>query len=72
VSGSWGRSVSAGAVGIGPEGPTLHPDMLTTVLVSLAGVTRVFLGLCAFRYSIGLAARRQARAEDAALAGGLA
>ncbi|MYA42293.1 MAG: cytochrome C assembly protein [Gemmatimonadetes bacterium] len=72
VSVSWFRSLHPGPVVIKPEGPTLHPDMLTTLLVSLAGFTMVFLGLFAFRYSIELAARRQARAEDAALAGGLA
>ena len=72
VSVSWFRSLHPGPVVIKPEGPTLHPDMLTTLLVSLAGFTMVFLGLFAFRYSIELASRRQARAEDAALAGGLA
>ncbi len=72
VSVSWFRSLHPGPVVIKPEGPTLHPDMLTTLLVSLAGFTMVFLGLFAFRYSIELAARRRARAEDAALAGGLA
>lgn len=72
VSVSWFRSLHPGPVVIKPEGPTLHPDMLTTLLVSLAGFTMVFLGLFAFRYSIELAGRRQARAEDAALAGGLA
>ena len=72
VSVSWFRSLHPGPVVIKPEGPTLHPDMLTTLLVSLAGFTMVFLGLFAFRYSIELAARRQARAEDAAVAGGLA
>jgi len=72
VSVSWFRSLHPGPVVIKPEGPTLHPDMLTTLLVSLAGFTMVFLGLFAFRYSIELAGRRQARAGDAALAGGLA
>lgn len=72
VSVSWFRSLHPGPVVIKPEGPTLHPDMLTTLLVSLAGFTMVFLGLFAFRYSIELAARRQARVEDAALAGGIA
>lgn len=72
VSVSWFRSLHPGPVVIKPEGPTLHPDMLTTLLVSLAGFTMVFLGLFALRYSIELAARRQARVEDAALAGGIA
>lgn len=72
VSVSWFRSLHPGPVVIKPEGPTLHPDMLTTLLVSLAGFTMVFLGLFALRYSIELAGRRQARVEDAALAGGIA
>lgn len=72
VSVSWFRSLHPGPVVIKPEGPTLHPDMLTTLLVALAGFTMVFLGLFALRYSIELAARRQARVEDAALAGGIA
>ena len=72
VSVSWFRSLHPGPVVIKPEGPTLHSDMLTTLLVSLAGFTMVFLGLFALRYSIELAARRQARVEDAALAGGIA
>lgn len=72
VSVSWFRSLHPGPVVIKPEGPTLHPDMLTTLLVSLAGFTMVFLGLFALRYSVELAARRQARVEDAALAGGIA
>lgn len=72
VSVSWFRSLHPGPVVIKPEGPTLHPDMLTTLLVSLAGFTMVFLGLFALRYSLELAARRQARVEDAALAGGIA
>jgi len=72
VSVSWFRSLHPGPVVIKPEGPTLHPDMLTTLLVSLAGFTMVFLGLFAFRYSIQLAVRPPARAGDPALAGGLA
>lgn len=72
VSVSWFRSLHPGPVVIKPEGPTLHPDMLTTLLVSLAGFTMVFLGLFALRYLIELAARRQARVEDAAPAGGIA
>ncbi len=71
VSVSWFRSLHPGPVVIKPEGPTLHPDMLTTLLVSLAGFTLLFLGLFALRYSIELAGRRQARVEDAALAGGV-
>ncbi len=71
VSVSWFRSLHPGPVVIKPEGPTLHPDMLTTLLVSLAGFTLLFLGLFALRYSIELVGRRQARVEDAALAGGV-
>ena len=55
VSVNWFRSLHPGAVVIKPDGPTLHPDMLTTLLVSTAGFVCLFLGLLWFRYRAGLA-----------------
>ena len=72
VSVSWFRSLHPGPVVIKPEGPTLHPDMLATLLVSLAGFTMLFLGLFALRYSVELMGRRTLGAGEAAPAGGVA
>ena len=72
VSVSWFRSLHPGPVVIKPEGPTLHPDMLTTLLVSLAGFTMLFLGLFALRYSVELMSRRTLAVGEAAPAGGAA
>ncbi len=72
VSVSWFRSLHPGPVVIKPEGPTLHPDMLATLLVSLAGFTMLFLGLFALRYSVELMSRRTLAVGEAAPAGGVA
>lgn len=63
VSVSWFRSIHPDAVVIRPDGPTLHPDMLATLLVSLGGFTLLFLGLFCLRYSVELMTRR--RTSDA-------
>lgn len=60
VSVSWFRSIHPDAVVIKPDGPTLHSDMLTTLLVSVAGFTLLFLGLFCIRYSVELLSRRRA------------
>lgn len=58
VSVTWFRSLHPEPVVIKPEGPTLHPDMLATLLTSLAGFTMLFFGLFLFRYSVELVSRR--------------
>ncbi len=58
VSVSWFRSLHPGPVVIKPEGPTLHPDMLATLLTSVAGFTLLFLGLFSFRYAVERLGRR--------------
>lgn len=58
VSVSWFRSLHPEAVVIRPGGPTLHPDMLATLLVSAAGFASLFLGMFALRYAAEVARRR--------------
>ncbi len=58
VSVTWFRSLHPEPVVIKPEGPTLHPDMLTTLLTSLGGFTLLFLGLFFLRYGAELLKRR--------------
>lgn len=58
VSVSWFRSLHPEAVVVRPGGPTLHPDMLATLLVAAAGFALLFLGLFALRYDGEMARRR--------------
>lgn len=69
VSVVWFRSLHPEPVVIKAEGPTLHPDMLTTLLTSLAGFTMLFFGLFLFRYTVELLGRRPGRGVAARLAG---
>ncbi len=59
VSVTWFRSLHPGPVVIKPEGPSLHPDMLAALLVSLAAFTLLFLGILALRYAAEM--RRRGR-----------
>lgn len=63
------RSLHPGPVVIKPEGPTLHPDMLATLMTFLAGFTLLFLGLFILRYAAERLHRR-GRADGAAEAAG--
>ena len=52
VSVLWFRSLHPQPVVLKAEGPTLHPDMLTTLLVSILAFTLLFLGIMMFRYGL--------------------
>lgn len=52
VSVSWFRSLHPDPVVMKPEGPSLHPDMLTTLMVGLAAFTFIFFGLFLLRYGV--------------------
>lgn len=52
------RSLHPGPVVIKPEGPTLHPDMLATLMTFLGGFTMLFLGLFTLRYTVERLHRR--------------
>ena len=63
------RSLHPGPVVIKPEGPTLHADMLATLMTFLAGFTMLFLGLFTLRYSVERLHRRAAEGGAAETAG---
>jgi heme exporter protein C len=48
----WFRSLHPTPVVMKPEGPTLHPDMLTTLMVGFGSFTALFLGVFLLRYSL--------------------
>jgi heme exporter protein C len=48
----WFRSLHPEPVVLKAEGPTLHPDMLTTLLTGMLAFTLVFLSLFLFRYAV--------------------
>jgi len=48
----WFRSLHPAPVVMKPEGPSLDPDMLTTLMTGLASYTLLFLGLMALRYGV--------------------
>lgn len=61
VSVVWFRSLHPEPVVIKADGPTLHPDMLATLLTSVAGFTMLFFGLFLLRYAVELLDRRPER-----------
>jgi len=62
----WFRSLHPAPVVMKPDGPTLHPDMLLTLMVGLLAFTFLFLGVFLQRYALEAAthalAVRQRRA----------
>jgi heme exporter protein C len=48
----WFRSLHPGPVVMKPEGPTLDPDMLLTLMVGLGSFTLLFLGVFLQRYAL--------------------
>jgi heme exporter protein C len=57
VSVLWFRSLHPQPVVLKAEGPTLHPDMLTTLLTSIAAFTVLFVGVMMLRYGLERAQR---------------
>ena len=55
---TWFRSLHPEAVVIRPGRPTLPPEMLATLLTSLAGFTMLFFGLFLIRYAVEMLSRR--------------
>lgn len=51
----WFRSLHPGPVVMKPEGPSLHPDMLMTLLVGVLSFTLLFLGVFLQRYTLAVA-----------------
>jgi heme exporter protein C len=48
----WFRSLHPGPVVLKPDGPTLDPDMLLTLMVGLGSFTLLFLGVFLQRYAL--------------------
>lgn len=59
----WFRSLHPTPVVMKPEGPTLAPEMLTTLMVGLASFTMLFLGVMLLRYTVEVASRVMALRE---------
>lgn len=53
----WFRSLHPQPVVVKPEGPTLDPDMLVTLLTGVGAFTVLFAGLFLFRYGLERARR---------------
>lgn len=52
ISVKWFRSLHPEAVVLKPEGPSLDPDMLTTLFTGFASFTIVFFAFFLFRYAL--------------------
>ncbi len=63
ISVLWFRSLHPKPVVLKPEGPTLAPQMLDTLLTGIAAFTLLFFGLFAFRYALERIRREMARRE---------
>lgn len=59
----WFRSLHPTPVVMKPDGPTLHPDMLLTLMVGLLSFTLLFLGVFLQRYVLA-AAQHQAAVRE--------
>ena len=57
----WFRSLHPGPVVMKPEGPTLDPRMLTTLMVGFVAYTLLFFTLMALRYGVERARHRAMR-----------
>jgi len=57
ISVLWFRSLHPQPVVLKAEGPTLHPDMLTTLLMGFLAFTVLFVGLLILRYGLERAQR---------------
>ncbi|RMH16444.1 MAG: cytochrome C assembly protein [Gemmatimonadetes bacterium] len=69
ISVAWLRSLHPQPVVMKPEGPTLDPHMLETLMVGLGSFTLLFLGLFVSRYLVEIAERKVALDERTAEAG---
>ena len=52
ISVKWFRSLHPEPVVMNPDGPSLDPDMLTTLFTGLGAFTIIFFGLFLFRYGL--------------------
>ncbi|MFP3948042.1 MAG: cytochrome c biogenesis protein CcsA [Gemmatimonadota bacterium] len=59
----WFRSLHPEPVVVTPDGPSLHPDMLATLMTGLGAFTFLFVGLFLFRYGVEAVRRRTAMVE---------
>lgn len=59
----WFRSLHPTPVVMKPDGPTLHPDMLLTLMVGLLAFTLLFLGVFLQRYVLAAALHQAAVRE---------
>ncbi len=62
----WFRSLHPGPVVMKPEGPTLAPQMLVTLMVGLVSFTLLFWGLFLHRYTLEVASHTVAVRERSA------
>ncbi|MEJ2540410.1 MAG: cytochrome c biogenesis protein CcsA [Gemmatimonadota bacterium] len=65
VSVLWFRSLHPQPVVMKAEGPTLHPDMLATVLTGVGAFTLLFIGMLVLRYGLQRAEARLSLMEAA-------